>query len=165
MPLSSIQKSFFLIIRLWLCSFKVMFSLLSAYLSVSLWAGYFKKLWTDYDETWWTGWACDKEELILFWWRSESASRYYIFFYFLHHCEMGPKTIYSMTFQTLWKDYGKTWWVSWVGDKNKLIRLWLRFGSRSSLSVGYKTETVQHGGRMYSTECRSRFWLLLFHKL
>ena len=30
-------------------------------------------------------------------------------------------------------------WISWVDDKNKLIRFWLRCGCRSGLSVGYKT--------------------------
>ena len=27
---------------------------------------YLKKLWTDSDETWWTGWVCNKDELIRF---------------------------------------------------------------------------------------------------
>ena len=31
-------------------------------------ARYLKKLWTDLDETWWTGWVCDKDELMQFWW-------------------------------------------------------------------------------------------------
>ena len=36
-------------------------------LSVCLCTGYLKKLCTDLDETWWTFWVCDKEELIRFW--------------------------------------------------------------------------------------------------
>ena len=53
--------------------------------------------------------------------------------------------IYStaLNFKKLWMDYDKTWWMSWVGDKNKLIRFWFRSESRSSLSVGYKTWPVQ----------------------
>ena len=59
---------------------------------------YLKKLWTDSDETWWTSWVCEKDELIRFWWISESGSgyeNYLIFKVILHHWEMGPKTIYS----------------------------------------------------------------------
>jgi len=42
---------------------------LSAYgnVTVCLCAGYLKKLWTDSNENWWTGWVCDKDELIRFW--------------------------------------------------------------------------------------------------
>ena len=36
-------------------------------LFVCLCAGYLKKLWTDSDETWWTGWVFDHDELIRFW--------------------------------------------------------------------------------------------------
>ena len=36
-------------------------------LSVCLCTGYLKKLWTDPDEILWTGWVCNKEELIRFW--------------------------------------------------------------------------------------------------
>ena len=35
-------------------------------LFVCLCAGYLKRLWTDSDETWWTGCVCDKNELIRF---------------------------------------------------------------------------------------------------
>ena len=72
------------------------------HLSVCLCAGYLKKLWTDPDETWWTRWVCDKEELIQFWWRSESGSgyeNYFVFKVILHHWERGPKAISSMIFQ------------------------------------------------------------------
>ena len=31
---------------------------------------YLKRLWMDSDETWWTGWVFDHNELIRFWWRS-----------------------------------------------------------------------------------------------
>ena len=37
-------------------------------------AQYLKKLWTDLDETWWTGWVCNKDKLIRFWWKSGSRS-------------------------------------------------------------------------------------------
>ena len=43
---------------------------------------YTKKLRTDSDETWWTGWVCDKEELFPFWWRTESGSGYKNYFNF-----------------------------------------------------------------------------------
>ena len=45
-----------------------MFSPLSVCLclSVYLCTGYLKKLWMDSDETWLTGWVCDKDELIRF---------------------------------------------------------------------------------------------------
>ena len=36
-------------------------------LFVCLCAGYLEKLWTDSDETWWTGWMCGKYQLIQFW--------------------------------------------------------------------------------------------------
>ena len=60
-------------------------------------ARYLRKLWTDSDYTWWTGWVCDGE-LLQFWWRSESGSgyeNYLISKVILHHWEIGPKTIYS----------------------------------------------------------------------
>ena len=34
-----------------------------------------------------------------------------------------------------WTDSDKTWWKSWVGDNNKPIRFWLRYGCRSGLSA------------------------------
>ena len=42
-------------------------------LSVCLWARYLKRLWTDSDETWWTGLVADINEMITFWWRSASG--------------------------------------------------------------------------------------------
>ena len=52
-----------------------LFSPLSVFVCLSfLCAGYLKKLWMDPDETLWTRWVCDKEELIQFWWRSKSGS-------------------------------------------------------------------------------------------
>ena len=68
---------------------------MSSCLSVCLCTGYLKKLWTDSDETWWTGWMCRKDQLIRFWWRSESGSgyeNYLICNVILHHWEIGPKT-------------------------------------------------------------------------
>ena len=43
-------------------------------LFVCFWTGYLEKLLTDSDETWWTGWLWNKEELIRFWWRFKSGS-------------------------------------------------------------------------------------------
>ena len=40
---------------------------LSVCLFVCLCTGYLKKLWPDPDEILWTGWVCDKDELIRFW--------------------------------------------------------------------------------------------------
>ena len=37
------------------------------FLSVCLYAGYLKKLFTDLDEILRTGWVCDKEEMFQFW--------------------------------------------------------------------------------------------------
>ena len=39
-----------------------------------VWVQDISKLWTDLDETWWTGWVCDKDELIRFWRRSRFGS-------------------------------------------------------------------------------------------
>ena len=36
-------------------------------LSVCLCTAYLKKFWMDPDEILWTGWVCDKAELIRFW--------------------------------------------------------------------------------------------------
>ena len=73
-------------------------------LYVCLWTGYLKKLWTDSDEIGWSGWVCDKEELVRFWWRFESGSGYESFLIFFFK-----------------------WFVtSWVGDKNKRIIFWFR---------------------------------------
>ena len=49
-------------------------------------------------------------------------------------------------------DFDKTWWMSWLGDKNKPTRFWFRSASRSGLSVGYKMQTVQPGGGERSIE-------------
>ena len=56
-------------------------------------ARYFRKLWTDSDETWWTGWVCGKEKLNWFWWRSRSGSDYSNFKVIFHHWKMWPKII------------------------------------------------------------------------
>jgi len=65
-------------------------------------AQYLKTLWTDLDETWWTGWLSRLDKLIRFWWRFDSGSgyeHYLIFKLILHHWEIGPKTTYHMLFQ------------------------------------------------------------------
>uniref|UniRef100_A0A8C4R936 ADP-ribosylation factor-like protein 6-interacting protein 6 n=1 Tax=Eptatretus burgeri TaxID=7764 RepID=A0A8C4R936_EPTBU len=55
--------------------------------------------------------------------------------------------------------------MSWVGDENKLIRFWLRYGCRSAQAMGYKTETVRPGRGMCSTDCCSRIGLSAFLSL
>ena len=60
--------------------------------------------------------------------------------------------------KTLWMVSDETWWTGWVcDDNNKPIRFWFRSGCRCGLTGGYKTLTVQPGGSMSSTECRSSF--------
>ena len=82
-------------------------------LSVCLWAGYHKTLWTDSDKIWWTGWVCDKDKLIRFWWRSgsEYENLLYIVRLFFTIERMGPKTRCSMIFQKcvdrLWQNFGR----------------------------------------------------------
>jgi len=56
----------------------------------------------------------------------------YFFEVILHHWEMGPIWYIARHLKKLWMDYDKTWWMSWVGDKNKPIRFGLRSGCRSS---------------------------------
>ena len=70
-------------------------------------------------------------------------------------CPLGQKYLKNMC-----TDYDKTWWMSWVVDKNKAIRFWFRSGYRSILSVGYKTLTVQPGRGMRSTEGHSSLLFL-----
>ena len=75
---------------------EVMFSSLS----VCLWAGYLKKIWTDLNEILWTGRVCDKDKLVRFWWTSRSSEENFLILYvILRHWKMGPKTIYSMIFK------------------------------------------------------------------
>ena len=53
--------------------------------------------------------------------------------------EMGPKIIFGMIFKKSCGLVVTTWWMSWLGDENKPIGFWFRSGSKSSLSVGYRT--------------------------
>ena len=138
-----------------------LFSPLSVCLFVCLWTAYHKKLWNS-DEIWWRDWVCDKEENITFWWRLESGSgdrvgakqgrldsilvetqiwiRIQEFLNDSSPLRDGAKNdIQHDVSKSLRWVYDKTWWTSWLGDKNKRIRFWLRSGSRSGLSVGYKT--------------------------
>ena len=48
------------------CLFIYLFVCLSICLFVCLSAGYLKKLQTEWDETWWVGWVCDREKLGIF---------------------------------------------------------------------------------------------------
>ena len=41
---------------------------------VCFWAGYLKRLWPNLDETRWTAWLGEEDELIRFWWRFRSGS-------------------------------------------------------------------------------------------
>ena len=53
----------------------------------------------------------------------------------------------------LWMDYNKTWWMSWLDDKNKPFRFCF-----SSADPAYQLDTrcsVRHGRGMRSTESRS----------
>ena len=79
-----------------------------------------------------------------------------IFKVILHRRDAGLKRYIARYLKTSFMGFDKTWWMCWVGDKNKPIRFWIRSGCRPGLSVGYKTLTVQPGGAMYSLECRSR---------
>ena len=61
-----------------------------------------KKLFTDWNETWWTGWVYDNDELIRFYWRSNSGSGSETFLFIeviLLYWEIGRKTIYGMMSQ------------------------------------------------------------------
>ena len=62
-----------------------------------LWAWYLKKLWTDSEEIWWTGWVCDKDELIWFFEDPDARISQVI----LYHREMGLKTKHCMIFQNV----------------------------------------------------------------
>ena len=79
---------------------------------------------------------CDKEEYIRFWWRHPDLCPDTILFFevILHHWEMVPKWYTAWHLKTLWTDYDKTWWMSWGGDKNKLIWFGLRSPCRSCCS-------------------------------
>ena len=67
----------------------------------------------------------------------------------------GQKRCISWYLKMLRTSYDKTRWMSWFGDESNPIRFWLRSGSRFRLSVECKMWTVQPGGGMRSTECRS----------
>ena len=97
---------------------------------------YLKKLWTELDEILRSAWVCDKDEMIRLWWRSESRSRPEIFWSDSTPLSEGHIAGYL---KKLWTDSDETWWVSWFGGRNKLIKFWFRSKSRSSLFVGYKT--------------------------
>ena len=59
-------------------------------------------------------------------------------FVILHRLRWDQKQYISLYFKKLWTSYDKTWWMNWLGDENKPRRFWLRPGSASGLSVGYK---------------------------
>ena len=52
----------------------------------------------------------------------------------------GSKTICNIAyFKKLWTSFDKNWWMSCISDEHKPIPFWLRYGSRSGLSVVFKT--------------------------
>ena len=59
-----------------------------------------------------------------------------IFLMILHHWVIGLKRYIAGYLKKLWTDQNTTWWMSWLGDKNKPIWFWFRFGFRSDPSVG-----------------------------
>ena len=36
----------------------------------------------------------------------------------------GQKLYVAQYLKKLWTGYDQTWWMSWIGDENKLIRFW-----------------------------------------
>ena len=105
---------------------------LSVCLSVCLCAEYLKKLWTYPDETLWTGWVCDKDEVIRCWWRSGSGSgsgydNYLISKWFFTIERWGQKR-----YSTVQHDISKTYWAWYV-----------------------LVDQAFRGGGMRSTECPS----------
>ena len=60
-------------------------------------------------------------------------------FFFLQWYFITERWHQKWYFKKLWMCDDKTWWMSWGGDKNKPIRFWFRYRSRSGLSLGYKT--------------------------
>ena len=82
---------------------------------------------------------------IQFWWRYESESGWIgeFFFKFLKWFfnieKWGQKRNGAWYFKKFRTSFDKTLGKSWLGAKNKLIRFWFRSGSRSDLTVGYKT--------------------------
>jgi len=63
-----------------------------------------------------------------------------VFQVMLHHWEMEPKTIHSISryLKKLWTDLDETWWTRWVHDKDKFIQCWWR--SESDSRKGWNTE-------------------------
>jgi len=70
-------------------------------------AWYIKRLRMDSDETWWTGWVCDHDELIRFWWRSGSGCDCYDLKVIFHHWETGLRIISSTISQKVVDRFGR----------------------------------------------------------
>ena len=85
---------------------------------------------TGYLKTWWTGWVCDKDELIRFWWGSWSG-----YWNFKSDSsplrETGLNWYIARYLKKLWTDSDETWWTGCVCDKDELIRFWWRSESGS----------------------------------
>ena len=120
---------FIFYVAFYLCYWRWTKIMFSCCLFVCLWVGYLKKLRTDSDKTWWTGWFGDKDELNPFRWRSGSEN-------FLS--DSSPLSDGATTIYIAWYDSDKICWMSWIGDKSKPVRFWLSSGCKSALSVGYK---------------------------
>ena len=59
----------------------------------------------DSAEIWWTGWVCDKDEMMIFWRRSGSGDEN--FKVILHRREMGRKTMDSTISQKAMFEFGR----------------------------------------------------------
>ena len=106
-------------------------------LFVCLWTGYLKKLWTDSDKIWWTGWVCDKNESIRFLWKSGSQN----FLVFLHHWKI------ALNLYHISKICGRNQ-TKHGGNVRCVTRTnWFNFGEDLYLS-----------GDMRSTECHFSFF-------
>ena len=85
-----------------------------------------------------------------------------VFFFTIERlCQKRHTTWY---FKTFWTNDDKTRWMSWWSDNNKPIQFCFRSGSRSGQSVAYKTQNVQPGRGMCSTECCSCYPVLAKRK-
>ena len=90
----------------------------------------------------WTDWVYDEDKLIRVCWRSGSGSRsenLNIFWKCFFTNERWAQKWYTAQYLKKLSGLAKTWWMSWLGDKNKPNRLWFRSGCRSGLPVGDKT--------------------------
>ena len=85
-------------------------------------------MWTDSDETWWTGWVCRKDEMIRCCWTSESGSGRENYLILksdsLPLRERGLNRYVERYLKKLWTDPDETWWTGWVRDEDKFFQFW-----------------------------------------